>query len=316
MSCQSCMVGGGKKRQTGAGKIKDNTRLLKKYTVKDLKKLFRKYKHKYDNKNGRAENLAIFSMKVSDSTDKVKEWVKKNKPSSPVASVTPVLKKKPVRKLKKRINVYKKSKQCNTKLNSKKAVLQQMAKNQKIKVKKKPTVKDLKVSIKAFKKVNCPGLSKMRRAGLLAFIKAHKIPIKIHFVSKRNNKVREYSIHTPEREMKKAANDSYEKHSAIYNETDWADLAVDGYEVEEVATLKEAHEKALDLHNLLHKAKSPAVKRKSVRKKKRKISFKSPSPSVSPQKKSVKKSAKKSVRKSKRKSVRKSKRVGFATAIK
>ena len=81
MSCQSCMVGG-RLRQTGAGKIKDNTKLLKKYTIKDLKKLFRKYKFKYDNKNGRAENLALFSMKVSNSTDKVREWVKKNNPVS------------------------------------------------------------------------------------------------------------------------------------------------------------------------------------------------------------------------------------------
>ena len=260
--CDVCMIGG-RKYLVGGDKIKDNIKLLKNYPVKDLEKLFKANKLKYDKELGRAENIAIFSLKTgfANSVGIVEKFVEKNKPSGkkgrkPRAKV--VSKK---RKLVNRVKLFKKRKGCDVKLTSKKAVLKSMVDKQKIKVKpakksKGPTKKDLQNSIKAYKKVTCPGLSKMKKADLEKFVKKHKIPIQLKIVAS-SPEIKRFIITTPERLMKKEANDSYEKNKEIYDPMPWAELAVDGYKVEDESTLEAAHKKALELHNLLKKTKKP-----------------------------------------------------------
>ena len=286
--CDTCMIGG-RKYQRGGDNIKKNIKLLKSYPIKDLEKLFKDNSLSYDKELGRAENIAIFSLKkgFSNSNEIVEAFVDKNKPSGkkgrkPRAKV--VSKKQ---KLVNRVKLFKKRKGCDIKLTSKKATLKAMTDKQNIKVVpkkvgKKPTKKDLQNSIKAYKKVTCPGLSKMKKADLEKFIKKHKIPIKLK-ITASSPEIKRFIITTPERKMKKEANDSYEKNKEIYDPMPWDELAVDGYKVEDESTLEEAHKKAVELHNLLKKTKKP----KKTRKPRKKTPAKSKKP-----KKTVKKKTK------------------------
>lgn len=269
MSCNSCMIGG-KKKQTGAGKIVDNTKLLESYSIKDLKKLFKHYGKDYDDENDRSGNLAIFSMTLPDSVEAVKKWIAKNKSTKVKKSVRKLRKKKGknVSQLKKEVKRYKKSKNCSFKLNSRKNQLKEMVKKQNIKItKENATVKDLRASIKAFKKVNCPGLSKMRKSKLLEFVENHEIPL-IKF-NLRKNTTRKFRVPTPEKKLKKEASDNYEKMKKIYNDMSWDDLAVDGISMEEATSLEDAHKKALKLQKMMKKSKTPKrkLRKKTVKRK-------------------------------------------------
>lgn len=150
---------------------------------------------------------------------------KKTKKTSKRSKTRPVKAKKKlkVKFLKKVITNYKTKKQCSTKLASKKTILQKMISTQNIEIKKgKVTVKDLKDSIKKFKKIHCPGLSKMKKLELLTFVNVHNIPIlevdspEEIFVKKAHKKALELhnTLHKiPKKKKKKVTNTISKKKS-------------------------------------------------------------------------------------------------------
>lgn len=261
MSCNSCMIGGADIKIIDA---------LKPYSIIEVRKMFKHFGKEYDNENERTANLAILSRNIRSPLRRVNEWIKKNNPKKIKKMVTKLSKKnikfikKRIRvdKLKKRVKGYKKKKQCNTRLSSKKKVLKSVADNQKIKLKgKKITVKKLREAIKLHKKIHCPGISKMRKSELEAFVAKHKIPLDIQFTKKPE--IKTFIITSAEKKDKKKAADEISLQKKKYHDMDDEELNIPGWENIEPETLKEAHEKAIKLRKSI-KSKKPKRKRKKV----------------------------------------------------
>ena len=201
MTCTStCMIGGGSPNYT-----LEMINLLKPYPISVLSKLFKTYKMEYDEENEKSSNITLFTFKLKQKLGKkkimpeIKKWLKKNEPKK-TSKKSKLPKEDTIRNLKNRVKHYQKNKDCNVKLNSKKAQLKDIVNRQDIKLDgDKITVKVLRDAIRKHKKEHCIGLSGMNKKKLINFINIHNIPVHIKF----GNKVRErlFTITTPEKDL-------------------------------------------------------------------------------------------------------------------